>query len=131
MIGSGHPVGRFLWVGGGSTLAHYLLMSALVEWGDWAPVPAAVAGFLLGAVVNYVLNRAFTFRSGRPHRIGVPRFAVMLAVGCGVNAMLVALWVHGLRWHYLVSQAAATLVVMVMNYLVMRHWVFGEVRAHG
>jgi len=43
------------------------LLLALVEGGGVRPVFGSVAGFVLGALVNYALNRRLVFRSDRAH----------------------------------------------------------------
>lgn len=124
-------VKRFLMVGVTATAAHYLVLTVLVEVVALPPVPATVAGFLTGAVIGYGLNRRFTFGSQRPHREGLPRFALMLAVGCLLNALVVALLVHAAGWHYLPAQVIATGLVLVVNYLSLRYWVFPAAGDHG
>ncbi|ULQ46832.1 GtrA family protein [Flagellatimonas centrodinii] len=122
---------RFLMVGATATAAHYLVLTALVEGGALQAVPATIAGFLTGAVIGYACNRRFTFDSHRPHREGVPRFVLMLAVGCLLNALVMALLVHGVGWHYLPAQVIATGLVLVVNYLSLRYWVFPAPGDHG
>lgn len=130
MIGRRRTVPRFLGVGAAATAVHYGLMTGLVEMASWPPVLAAVAGFVAGAVVNYLLNRRYTFASRRAHREGAPRFVLMLIFACTLNAALVWALIHGFGWHYLVAQAVATGAVLVTNYLTLRYWVFAEARPH-
>jgi putative flippase GtrA len=108
---------RFLLVGVLSTLAHCLLLAVLVEWAAVGVLPATAAGYVLGAVVNYVLNRRFTFRSERAHGAAVPRFVAVWLAGLLATVLLMALWVQGLGWHWLPAQAVTTGLVLVLNYL--------------
>jgi putative flippase GtrA len=107
---------RFLLVGGLSTLAHYLLLALLVEWSAVGVLPATAAGYVLGAVVNYLLNRRFTFRSARAHGAAVPRFVAVWLAGLLATVLLMALWVQVLGWHWLPAQAVTTVLVLVLNY---------------
>ena len=71
---------RFAAVGAVGTLAHYALLLALVEGADAPPLAGAIAGFMLGALVNYALARRLVFASTRSHAQALPRFfAVALA----------------------------------------------------
>lgn len=108
---------RFLLVGGLSTFAHYLLLAALVECAAVDVLPATAAGYVLGAVVNYLLNRRFTFRSARAHGAAVPRFVAVWLAGLLATVLLMALCVQGLGWHWLPSQVLTTGLVLVLNYL--------------
>ncbi len=114
----------FSLVGVAGTLAHYALLFALVSGAAVHPVPASAAGALLGAIVNYMLNYRFTFRSRRLHREALPRFMVIAAVGMVLNALLMWLLVEPFSMHYLIAQIAATGCVLVWNYLGNRLWTF-------
>jgi putative flippase GtrA len=114
---------RFIGVGLASTAVHYVVLTTAVEFGGWWPTPATATGFIAGAIVNYLLNRSLTFRSGRAHRQGLPRFAIMFAIGWTLNTLLVW-WLAPRLWHYLLAQVIATGVVLVFNYLTLNFWVF-------
>ena len=117
---------RFGVVGAVGTLAHYALFLALIHAAAADPVAASAAGASLGALVNYVLNYRYTFRSARRHREALPRFLLVAAVGLALNTLLMAAFLNGLRLHYLAAQIGATLGVLVWNFLANRHWTFGK-----
>lgn len=110
-------VARFLLVGGLSTLAHYLVLGLLVEGQVAGVLPATAAGYGVGALVNYLLNRRYTFRSDRAHSAAVPRFVAVWLAGLLATVLLMGLWVQGLGWHWLPAQALTTVLVLVLNYL--------------
>ncbi len=114
---------RFLIVGGIATAVHYALLMALVYAGV-APVPASSAGFVLGAIVNYMLNRHFTFASARRHREAVPRFAATALAGLAINGTLMWLFTAAGVPHYLIAQVGATIGTLVWNFIVNRLWTF-------
>ena len=66
---------RFLLVGGTATAMQYAVLVALVRWAGVGPTLASCIGFVLSAVLNYALNRRFTFRSQARHAQALPRFA--------------------------------------------------------
>ena len=106
------------------TACHYITLVFLVELAAFPVVPAALAGFLVGALVNYSLARRFAFQSSRPHRTALPRFATVATVGAAINTAIVAL-LFGMGVHYLLAQVAATTIVFFCNFLANKNWTFG------
>ena len=113
----------FLVVGVASTLLHYAVMVLAIEGLGVPVVMAAGAGFLAGALLSYTLNRRLSFASQRPHREGLPRFALMVICGVTLNSVLLALGVS-LGLHYLPAQVLATVGVMGFNFACMKYWIF-------
>lgn len=113
---------RFLIVGGAATALHYALYLALLGLG-LAPVPASSIGFIVSAGFNYLLNRHYTFASGRAHREALPRFALTAAGGLGLNAAVVGV-LTGAGLHPLPAQVLATVATLGWNFVVNRLWTF-------
>lgn len=116
----------FTLVGAVGTLAHYLLLVILVDGFAVPPVPASMAGALLGALVNYVLNYRYTFASRKRHHEAMPKFLAVAAVGFGLNAVLMWITVEIIGLYYLLGQLCATALVLVWNFFGNRFWTFGE-----
>jgi putative flippase GtrA len=116
--------GRFLLVGGFSTLLQYLILAFLVQTAGTDPVMASSVGYVLSAVVNYDLNYRLTFRSRVPYFGGMGRFALVHAVGFLLNGMIMAVGTKALGLHYLAAQIAATVVVLFWNFFANRRWTF-------
>jgi putative flippase GtrA len=115
---------RFAVVSGFGTAAHYALLIALVEFGGANPVPATVAGSILGALVNYTLSRQHVFRSDRSHREALPRFLAVAGVGMSVNALLMAGFTRWLGLPYLLAQVITTLLLLLWHYGANALWTF-------
>lgn len=115
---------RYVGVGGLATLAHYALLWALVEWAAWPPPWAAGSGAALGAQVAFVGNRHFTFGHRGPLWPAWWRFQLTALLGAATSTAVVALGVW-LGTHYLLAQAVATLLVLVLTYWINRRWAFG------
>ena len=115
---------RYAGVGAIGTAVHYGTLIGLVQGLSANAVGASTAGFVIGAFVNYALNRAFTFASVRAHRVALPRFIAVAGAGLLLNALVMAAILAVLPVHYLVAQVVATTVVLVTGYLANRHWTF-------
>ncbi len=117
---------RFSGVGAFATAVQYLVLVVLVElWGADAALASGI-GFALSAVLNYLLNRRFTFRSERPHRQAFSRFVLVAGSGLALNTLLMWIGTHGLHIGYLIVQVAATGLVLLFNFTLNRSWVFGR-----
>jgi putative flippase GtrA len=126
--GSGHLTRfiRYIAVGGISTGIQYVLLILLVRAFGMAPTPASSIGFALSAVVNYLLNYSFTFRSDRPHGPAAAKFAVLASTGLLINAIIMHLLVAaGVR--YLIAQVCATGAVLLFGFVANSVWTFGVV----
>lgn len=110
-------------VGLSGTGAQYAVYVPLVHLGGRV-LAASLAGYSLGAVVNYFLNRRFTFGSGLSHRDTAPRFFFVALFGLCLNAAIVFLLFERLKVHYLLSQLAATALCLLATYALNAMWSF-------
>jgi putative flippase GtrA len=120
----GRTFGRFLVVGLVSTSVHYVVLIAAVELLGWTAVTGSGCGFSIGAVVSYLLNRTHTFRSDAPHGTAVARFIGVLAVGLGLNLLLMHLFTGRLGWPYLLAQMLTTGLVLFWHFAGHALWSF-------
>jgi putative flippase GtrA len=115
---------RYALVGAAGTLAQYVILVVLVEAGWAGVVAASTLGAIAGALVNYALNRRYTFASDSPHVRSLPRFMLVAAAGIVVNAAVLALLERYTALPYLVSQVIATAFVLVAGFVANRTWSF-------
>lgn len=118
---------RFTLVGGVGTAAHYSILILLVSGLHVHPVPGSTVGFLVGMIINYTLNKSFTFSSTRAHREAFWRFATVAAIGISINTSAMAFLTMILNLHYLLAQVLATALALSWNFLGSRHWVFSDI----
>ena len=118
----------FSTAGGFAAIGHYGTLIALSELAGTPPLPASLAGFLVGGVISYVLNYRFTFRSTKQHGEALTKFLTVAAVGLVLNGAVMAALTGGARLHYLAAQVAATAVVLVWTFLCNRYWTFRDKR---
>ena len=115
---------RYASVGGLATAAHWALLAVLVEGAGMAPWVASGCGAVLGAQVAFFGNRCYTFGHAGPLWPAWWRFMGTAALGGGVGMAVVAAGV-ALGLHYLLAQAVATAVGLLLTYTVNRVWTFG------
>lgn len=114
----------FTLVGVVGTAAHYIVLVVLVELLALNAVASSAAGALCGALVNYLLNHRFTFRSAMPHGKTLPRFLTVATAGFAINALIMYLGVEVAQMYYLLVQILATGMVLVWNFVANKLWTF-------
>ena len=108
------------------TGAHYLVLIMLVERAGIDPVTATSVGFVVGALVNYALNRRYTFQSSKPHRDASPKFLTIAIITGIANSLLVYGGVDLMGANYLLVQISATSIVFLANFALNSLWTFRE-----
>lgn len=116
---------RYAVVGVAATTAHWLTLALLVEATGAAAWLGSGLGAVVGAQVAFFGNRRFTFDHAGERWPAWWRFMGTAAAGGGLGMAIVAGGV-GLGAHYLLAQALATAVVMVLTFAVNRHWTFAR-----
>ncbi|MBC3875708.1 GtrA family protein [Undibacterium flavidum] len=122
---------RFAAVGLSGTAVQYLsiqvavMLQASVLQQSPAVTGSAI-GYLLGSVVNYILNYFFTFGSGKSHVEAASKYFSVLAIGWGINLGLMKLLVDqwGI-WHWY-AQVFTTGLVLCWNFAGSKLWAFKE-----
>jgi putative flippase GtrA len=116
----------YVLAGGLTAVAHYGVLIGLVELAQVDPVPATLAGFVVGAVVSYGLNRWMTFEATRSHAQASWRFGLIAVGGFGLTWMLMHLFVTRLSLPYLPMQFVTTGFVMVFSFLGHKFFSFAD-----
>lgn len=116
----------FTGVGAVGTAGHYLTLVMLVEGLHQDPVLSTSLGFLVGALINYILNYKYTFSSNNPHGQTLLRFFIVALIGALVNSGIMFLGATRLGFNYMLIQIVATAVVLVQNFILNRLWTFAE-----
>jgi putative flippase GtrA len=92
-----------------------------------AVLPASAASFVTATLVNYLLCRAFVFRSGRfSRREEASRLFVIAVVGLGLNSAAVWLLAGVLGANPTLAKVLAVFPVFAWNYLGRRSMVFAS-----
>ena len=120
---------RFALAGLANTACGFLVI-ALFDLGlGVGPHRANAAGYFVGLVLSFYLNRRFVFRADKPAVQAAPRF--MIAAGCGFalnQAVLAAgLFLLGTGdMARLIAQGAGVATYSVTVFLLCRRWVFQD-----
>ncbi|MFC0250560.1 GtrA family protein [Massilia consociata] len=118
---------RYALAGAAGTVAHYALLLALVSLGLMAPAPASVLGALFGAVINFMLNAAWTFSDrARSHFTWrtAARFFATAVLAAALNGIAMTLLVDGLGLDYRLAQLLVTAMLLGATFLVNASWTF-------
>lgn len=116
---------RYALVGIAAAIGHYGTLIGLVATGAAGAVAASLAGFVVGGVISYVLNRRFTFESDKSHAGAVPRFAAIAVAAFLMTGALMWAFTTFTPLHYLLAQLVTTGIVLVWTFFANRFWTFG------
>ncbi len=116
----------FVVIGGGCTLIQYMILYGLTEFLGVAPVISSSIGYVLSAILNYLLNRRLTFSCERKHSESVPRFFAISGAGLIINAAIIYLFQTVGGVHYLIAQIISTIIVLFWNFSANRAWTFNK-----
>lgn len=105
---------RYGLVGTGAALLQLGLLAIFVEILQIEAVLASTAALAISVVVNYALQRHFTFRSKSRHVVAGPRFIVLTLATLATNGVLFSAISTVLP--YLLSQIITTATIFPVNY---------------
>jgi len=128
---------NFMMVGGIGYVINISLYSALTlipalksyefnQVGETYYVPPFVLSSLVAIVSNYLMNRAWTFRSWTEHRAGFGRYMLMAIVTLVLDTGLLFAFVEKGNLPPQPAAALAILIVFVARYLIARSWVWSQ-----
>ena len=113
-------------VGAIGTCTQYAILIAMVRSGYASPALSSMAGASIGAIVNYSLNRRFTFRSNSNPLSTAPKFAIIALLGVLTNGVCMKFFATSLELNYLIAQLVTTALVLGLTYLFNSAWTFNE-----
>lgn len=118
---------RFVVAGGLSTLSHWSVM-ALMIFSAVLPEVATAAGALVGALVNYGLQKSFTFRSMQRHRNTLPRYILACTLLWMANLFVFSILIRLLTVQLVTAQLITTALVAILSYYLFKKSVFNDTR---
>ena len=121
-------ISTFFGVGLVSIVADYGTLMLLREVFEINPVYGALAGYMVGGLVNYLLNRMHTFTTERDHIDAGLRFIGVMAVGFSLTGLFMWMFAEKLDIPYLIARVLTTGIVFCWNFGAHKLWTFGERR---
>jgi putative flippase GtrA len=115
---------HFAAVGLSGTSVQYLTLWIGVSFLSLPAAAASGIGYILGSVVNYILNYFFTFKSGKSHKETAAKYFSVLGVGWCINVGLMSALVHHLHWNIWLAQVITTGIALLWHFAGSRWWAF-------
>ena len=113
---------RYFVFGSVAALVQLVALVAFVEFvGLRVPVSSTLA-YATAVVVNYLLQRNFTFRSEGRHEVEFPKFVIISLGGLLINYVLMS--VFSAHLYYVFAQCVSLGIVFIYNYEANRRFVF-------
>ncbi len=117
---------RYTFVGGIAFIVDFTSLFVLTGFLGIHYLISAMVAFLLGLTTNYLLSITWVFNkrtlNNRLHEIII--FAVIGAVGLGLNEFFIWFFTEKMSVHYLGSKVISTVFVYLWNFLARRFVLF-------
>lgn len=92
----------------------------------WRPVTSNIAGYAVGIVISFVLNRNFTFRSIGAAGSELRRFLLIFALAYLANLAVLLVMVHWVEMAAGWAQVVAGVVYFVLSFVLSKFYVFAD-----
>ena len=118
-------VPRALIASGLAAVLDFCILVVLVERAGWNAQSAAVAGYLIGGVLQYVLCALWVFPAA-PQTVttGFAAFTFLSLVGLGITWATMAGLHDGLHLNYALTKVVALGLAFAWNFLSRKYWLF-------
>lgn len=115
---------KYAVVGGIATIIDFSILYFLTDFVGFHYLLSATISFVFAALVNYNVNRRWTFRSNGKKRRQIPIFFIIATMGVIINNNILYIGVEFFALHYLLVKVFATGIVMVWNFLGNKYLTF-------
>lgn len=105
-------------------MGHYAVLILLVQLIHTNPVAATTNGFIVGALINYILNYRITFNCDKRHSESLTKFLIVACFGGIINAGIMKAGIALIDINYLAIQVIATCFVLLLNFIANKYWTF-------
>lgn len=121
---------RFLLVGVANTALGYLVIFGCMYLAGLSPELSNAAGYAVGLLVSYFLNRNFTFKSDQRLSTELVRFTLVFLTAYMANLVVLIVLVRALAIHAGASQVIAGVIYIGTTYVLNKHYVFRSSEAN-
>ncbi|MCI0641566.1 MAG: GtrA family protein [Gemmataceae bacterium] len=116
---------RALAASAAAALVDFGVLCFLVEWAGWNPATAAVAGYLTGGVLQYILCSLWVFPNAPANAAaGFVAFTVLSLVGLGITWTVILGLYDFAHIHYTFAKVIALGLTFFWNFLSRKYLLF-------
>lgn len=115
---------RFLTVGVFNTVLGYCVIFACMYLAKMSPEVSNIAGYAVGLIASYVLNRKYTFNSKQNRRGEITRFLAVFTLSYTLNFVVLIVLIHKFGIHEGVSQIFSGFIYVISSYFMNKFYVF-------
>ena len=123
-IDNRHQIAKYATVGALSAVVDFGSLFVLTDGLGLHYLASATIAFILAALVNYFLNRIWTFKSNGKRRKQLPIFFVVSTLGLILNNNIMYFSVDHLDFHYLWAKVFAAAIVTFWNFFGNKYLTF-------
>lgn len=122
-------IGKFIkfgLVGVLNTLINWIIFAVLNFVGVYYII-ANVIAYVIATINSYTWNSRWVFKyNGKDQKETTTKFIVLNLVGLALNTIILYLLVDLIGLNKLIALVITTVIVMIINYIVNKIWVFKE-----
>ena len=103
------------------------VLNTLINWIIFALLVANVIAYVIATANSYIWNSKWVFKyNGKNKKETTAKFVILNLIGLGLNTGILYLLVDMLGFNKLIALVITTGIVMIINYIVNKIWVFKE-----
>jgi len=119
-----HSFARYIVSGSLATLLHLGVLALLIELWSIHATLATTIGFVVGSILNYLLQYYWAFDNGGPHAKRFSRYCTVSVITMAINSGIFWSLNEGAGIPYLLSQIIVTGIIVLLNYEANRRFTF-------
>ena len=119
-----YQLGRFLVVGGLSTIVNYSSFYYLLSQMRWGYIHSASLGFLLGVLVGYYLNKAWTFGVEEANAFVFLKYLSVYIASLISGMTFLYFQVETLNFNVYPANGTTIAFTTITNYVGVKFWAF-------
>lgn len=118
---------KFILVGICNTVLGYIIIFSLMYLLNISPEISNIAGYSVGLIVSYFLNRNFTFQSTQAKRREFLRFFLVFCIAYVANFLMLEILIYEFGTNYGLSQILAGAVYILFSFFMNKSYVFERI----
>lgn len=117
---------KFALVGVLNTLINWTVFT-LLNFINMYYILANIIAYVIATINSYIWNYKWVFEyNGENKKETTFKFVILNLIGLGINTIILYLLVDKFKFNKLIALVITTGIVMIINYLINKIWVFKE-----